>query len=216
MYTPKLFAQPDESQLRALIADYPLAALTFMASHSLQACHVPLYLVQKTAGSYVLRGHIAKANKMWRDADASVPALAIFQGPQCYITPNWYPSKHQHGKAVPTWNYTSVHMTGEMRLVQNDIAWKMDMLEQLTSNNEATEPKPWSIHDAPADYIEKLLNAIVGLEIEVNKVEATWKLSQNQSAENYAGVLEGLANSDKLGTDDMLAFMQKYQANLDV
>jgi transcriptional regulator len=142
-----------------------------------------------------LRGHISRANAQWRDFTPSVEALAIFSGPQHYITPNWYPEKQETGKVVPTWNYVVVHAYGHMKVIE-DGEWLMTHLQKLTSIHEAESPVPWKINDAPADYIASQIKGIVGLEMDIERLEGKWKVSQNRSAEDRTGVVRGLSELD--------------------
>jgi transcriptional regulator len=137
-----------------------------------------------------LRGHVARANPVWRAA-ADTEVLAVFQGPQAYITPSWYPSKAETAKVVPTWNYAVVHMHGRLRITE-DSAWLRALVERLTDTHEAARAQRWQVGDAPADYIEMMLRAIVGIEIEVTRLQGKWKVSQNRTAADRGGVAAGL------------------------
>lgn len=135
--------------------------------------------------------HFARANPHWRAITEDTPALLVCTGPQAYIHPGWYAAKAEHGKVVPTWNYSSVHLTGRARVIE-DAAWLRDAVERLTDRHEAGFVDRWHVHDAPATYIDGMLKAIVGVELRVHRVEAKAKLSQNRSAEDRRGVIEGL------------------------
>lgn len=212
MFIPKKFEQNDESQLIELVSNYPFAALVCTSHSGLEATHIPLYLVEMPEGKQVLKGHIARANTLWEIVEKQSSVLVIFQGPQSYVSPNFYPTKKEHGKAVPTWNYVSVHIKGEISFI-NDAEWKLDMLARLTDKLEAEEASPWKVSDAPKDYIEKQLGGIVGIEIMVNSIEGQWKLSQNQPAQNQAGVIEGLAESLRYGAGTMSDLMKHSGGN---
>jgi transcriptional regulator len=134
---------------------------------------------------------MARANPHWKSIDPGAPALAVVTGPQAYVSPAWYPSKDEHGRVVPTWNYTAVHFTGRVE-VHQDAGWLLDAVTHLTTLNEQRRDGPWSVADAPERYIEKQLRAIVGVEFAVEKVEGKAKLSQNRSEEDHAGVMDGL------------------------
>jgi transcriptional regulator len=140
---------------------------------------------------------------LWRKA-ADSDVLAIFHGPQAYITPSWYETKREHGKAVPTWNYVVVHARGRLRAI-DDPAWLRRQLEDLVARHEAGFAKPWQISDAPPDYIDKMLAAIVGIEIVISEITGKWKVSQNQPGVNRAGVVAGLRGQ---GSDDALAIAE--------
>ena len=149
----------------------------------------------------ILRGHISRANPQWREFDQSIEALAIFAGPQHYITPNWYPEKAEDGKVVPTWNYAVVHAYGTIRIIE-DPAWLLNHLKSLTTQHEAASPRPWAVTDAPEDYIASQIRGIVGLEIPVSRLEGKWKVSQNKSDHTRQSIEHGL---EDLGTSASLA-----------
>jgi transcriptional regulator len=148
-----------------------------------------------------LRGHISRANTQWRDYTPSVEALAIFSGPQHYITPAWYPEKQETGKVVPTWNYVVVHAYGYLQVIE-DGEWLMAHLKSLTKTHEADFAIPWQVEDAPADYIASMAKGIVGLEMAIERLEGKWKVSQNRSERDRDGVAKGLA---ELNTTESLA-----------
>jgi transcriptional regulator len=135
--------------------------------------------------------HMARANQHWRSVRPDSPALAIVAGPQAYVSPSWYATKHEHGKVVPTWNYSAVHLSGTLT-VHDDPEWLRDLVTRLTDLHESVRPDPWAVTDAPATYVDKQLRAIVGLELRIVQVEAKAKLSQNRSADDRAGVVAGL------------------------
>jgi transcriptional regulator len=151
--------------------------------------------VDPTAGPLgVLRGHVARANPVWKAHRSDVEAMAVFQGPQCYITPSYYATKAATGKVVPTWNYATVHAYGPLRAIE-DAAWLRRFVEQLTGRHEAARPAgevPWQVGDAPGDFIDAMLKAIVGIELPIARLEGKWKVSQNRPAEDRAGVVAGL------------------------
>ncbi|WP_395373602.1 FMN-binding negative transcriptional regulator [Marinicella sp. W31] len=202
MYLPSHFSEEDPKVLRSLIETHPLATVVTRQSGGLHADHIPMLL---SANSTVLSGHIAKANNLWREAD-NTEVLVIFQGPDGYVSPNWYPSKKEHGKVVPTWNYCVVHVRGKIHFI-DDRSWKLNFLNQLTDQNERKQSTPWSVSDAPEDYTERLLEAIIGLEVCVESMLGKYKLSQNQSPLNYAGVVEGL-QQQSAHTDGLVDMMR--------
>ena len=192
MYLPKHFEQQDEQAMAQLLQLHPLATLAWQAGDGLSAEHLPL-LWERGPGDGAhgtLRGHVARANPVWRAA-ADTAVLAVFQGPQAYITPSWYPSKAETAKVVPTWNYAVVHMHGRLRITE-DAAWLRALVERLTDTHEAARAQRWQVGDAPADYIEMMLRAIVGIEIEVTRLQGKWKVSQNRTAADRGGVAAGL------------------------
>ena len=190
MYQPDLFRVDDVAQMHALMRARPLAALISDGALGLYASHLPTVL--KEEGPFgVIECHLARANPHCEDL-AGGEALMIFQGSDGYITPNWYPSKFQHGKVVPTWNYCAVHAYGVLQ-IHHDTGWIRAQVEALTAWQESASPQPWSVADAPHDYVEAMLKQIVGVEIAITRLYGKWKLSQNQPERNRAGVIEGLA-----------------------
>ncbi|MGA0033968.1 MAG: FMN-binding negative transcriptional regulator [Burkholderiales bacterium] len=192
MYQPAAFREERVGVLHELIRAHPLATLVTHAGGPLEANHLPLLLAPEPAPFGTLRGHVARANPLWRQAHAGHEALAVFLGPQAYVTPSWYPSKREAGKVVPTWNYAVVHAYGPL-VIHDDPVWLRDLVSRLTDQQEAPLAQPWGIADAPGDYIEQMLRAIVGIEIPVVRLEGKWKVSQNRSAADRAGVAAGLA-----------------------
>ena len=190
MYIPKHFEQSNPQALQDLIRSAPLASLVTLGTQGLNANPIPLYF-QANNSLGLLQGHVARANPIWRDYDVQVEALAIFHGSDAYISPNWYPSKAEHHKEVPTWNYIVLNVYGHLR-VQDDPVWLRGFLEKLTAQQEANFAKPWQLTDAPEDYLQKMLKAIVGIELEITRWEGKWKLSQNKAIPEYQGVIAGL------------------------
>lgn len=200
MYSPKHFKMDDPSVMRDFIRAHPLATVVQNTAEGLQANHIPLQLVEaeaEAAGEHEwrLRGHVARANPLWQDALHSPEVLLIFTGADAYVSPNWYPSKAVDGKAVPTWNYAVVHVRGVLS-VHEDADWLRGALQDLTAEHEAgvsvNKSQAWQLSDAPAEYIEHMLRAVVGIEVRITSMEAKFKVSQNQSVENRAGVVAGL------------------------
>ena len=194
MYQPAHFIEQDADALLALMTAAPLATLV-RGGAELAADILPLE-VERVGNGWRITGHVARANPLWREA-AGQPVLAVFQGPQAYVSPNWYPSKFQHGKAVPTWNYTMVQAHGTLRAIE-DTEWLRAFVTRLTERHESGRPVPWHVADAPPDYIDAMLKAIVGIEIEVTRLEGKFKLSQNRSAEDRTGVVLGLESDASL------------------
>jgi transcriptional regulator len=184
MFLPTTFNETRREVITDLMRAHPFATVIVQAAGNLAANHLPL----QTDGD-VLRGHIARGNELV--ALNGAPVLAIFHGPEGYISPNWYPSKHETGREVPTWNYAVVHVHGRLRVI-DDAGWMRNFLRTLTDHHEASEPQPWFIDDAPSDYTEKLLRGVVGIEISIERLEAKFKLGQNKSTENRHGVIAGL------------------------
>jgi len=190
MYTPAHFEETRLEVLHTLVRTHPLATLVVMSADGLLANHIPLYLRQEgPLGSLV--GHIARANPLWTQMDSTVEALAIFQGPQHYISPGWYATKQEHGRVVPTWNYAVVHGKGPL-LFHHEAPWIRQLLVDLTTQQESVMPSPWSVDDAPRDYTDALLRALVGIEIPLTSLQGKWKVSQNQPAVNQHSVVTAL------------------------
>lgn len=206
MYTPKHFEEPRIEVMHELMRARPLATLVTLTSNGLNANHIPLHLADAPAPFGTLRGHVARANPLWRDFAKDVEVLAIFHGPDCYITPSWYATKQETGKIVPTWNYAVVHAYGTLRVI-DDASWVRAQLEALTDHNEASFAQPWSVSDAPHEYTEKLIKAIVGFEIVITRLSGKWKVSQNQPAKNQASVIEELRNSGLHDAAEMAALV---------
>jgi len=194
MYIPRQFEEPRVDVMHALIRAQPLATLVTLSSGGLNANHIPLHLAESPAPFGTLQGHVARANPILSDLNSEIESLAVFHGPNAYITPSWYATKKETGKVVPTWNYAVVHAYGFLRIV-DDAAWLRAQLEALTAHNEAQFAEPWTVSDAPDEYIEKLMTAIVGIEMVITKLSGKWKVSQNQPAQNQAGVVAGLEAS---------------------
>lgn len=194
MYVPAQFEETRGEVLAALMRAHPLATLVTMSADAacgFDANHLPLEYDPLPAPFGTLRGHVARANPVWRVSSGTTQALAVFQGPHAYISPSWYPSKREAGKAVPTWNYAVVHAHGPLRCIEDPERLRT-LLGKLTDHHETGRHHPWKIADAPADYIEQLLNAIVGIEMPVARLVGKWKLSQNRSAQDRIGVIGGL------------------------
>ena len=210
MYQPAHFNESDADTLLALMRAHPLATL-IRGGAELTADILPLQ-VERVGDGWRVTGHVARANPLWREAGGQ-PVLLLFQGPQAYVSPNWYPSKFQHGKAVPTWNYTMVQVHGTLRAIE-DAEWLRGFVTRLTERHEGGRAVPWHVADAPPDYLDAMLKAIVGIEIEVTRVEGKFKLSQNRSAEDRTGVVLGLesdATQERQPEADALA--QAMQAD---
>jgi transcriptional regulator len=204
MYSPAHFAETRLEVLSELIRAQPLATLVSQCPQGLTADHIPLQWHPEPAPFGRLRGHVARANPLWREADRTTDVLAVFSGPQAYITPAWYATKAETGRVVPTWNYIAVHASGRLN-VTDDPRWLRQQIEALTAQQEAGLAVPWQVDDAPNDYIDTLLRNIVGIEIIVTKLQGKWKVSQNQPAKNRAAVVHGLATSAASDSQAMAA-----------
>lgn len=193
--------------MHELIRAQPLATLVTLSSSGLTANHIPLHLCPSPPPFGVLHGHVARANPILNDLPSDIESLAIFHGPQAYITPSWYATQKETGKVVPTWNYAVVHAYGFLRLVDNPV-WLRAHLDGLTLHNEASFSDPWAVSDAPQEYIEKIMAHIIGIELVITKLWGKWKVSQNQSSQNQAGVVAGLRTSDLPGALGMAELIE--------
>lgn len=206
MYRPAAFRQDDLTALHAQIESTGLALLTSNGPAGLQATHLPLLLAAEDGEFGTLYGHFARANPHWQALDGQ-EALAVFSGPDAYVHPGWYPGKAEHGRVVPTWNYIAVHAWGPVETF-DEPARLLELLARLTARHEAGRPKPWSLNDAPTEYIERQLRAIVGFALPIRRLEGQWKLSQNRQVADRAGVREGLAASDNPRDRELAARME--------
>jgi len=207
MYLPSHFEERRPAVLHGLLHTHPLGLLITRGDAGLAADPLPFLLDAARGPHGTLRCHVARANPVWRDADGQ-DALVVFQGPQAYVSPGWYASKAASGKVVPTWNYVMVQARGRMRTV-DDPAWLRTLVGELTVRHEAPQAVPWQVSDAPADYIDTMLKAIVGIEIELVSLVGKWKVSQNRPAADRAGVVHALQAQ---AHDAALAMAQQVQA----
>lgn len=207
MYSPSAFAEHDLLQLHLQILDSRLATLVTYGEQGLQASHLPVLLNPEQGPNGTLYGHLARANPQWQELEAGAEALVIFAGADAYVSPSFYPSKAEHGKVVPTWNYLAVHAYGSAE-VFSDANRLRDLVSALTDRHEAGHAQPWRVDDAPAHYIDGMLKAIVGFALPIQRLEGKRKLSQNRSTADIAGVREGLAASPDLH-DQTLAHLMR-------
>ena len=191
MYLPKHFEERDPERLRSFIKHYPLGSLVTATESGLDANHIPFLCADTGNAAGTLHGHIARANPLWREVVRDATALVIFRGPDGFISPTWYPSKRENARVVPTWNYAVVHVHGVLRFV-DDPAWVRSHVEALTREHEGKRDAPWAVTDAPADFIEKMVAAVVGVEISITRLVGKWKVSQNRSISDRVGVVEAL------------------------
>lgn len=209
MYVPKHFEERDITVLHALIRSHPLGGWVTQAEGALVVNHIP-FLVDSEKGEHgTLVGHVARANPVWKSFSREMASLVIFQGPQGYISPSWYPSKHEHGKAVPTWNYAVVHAQGLPRAIE-DKDWLLQHVTRLSGVHESGQAVPWSVSDAPTDYIEKMLNAIVGIEIPITTLSGKWKVSQNRPLADKLGAIAGLHGRADSNSREVAALIQRH------
>lgn len=199
MYTPAYHAFNDIEKMRAHIAAHSLGAWVCHAHGQLIANHIPFVLDAKHGSHGRLLAHVSRANPVWRQLIGGAPSVVMFMGPSAYITPSWYPGKRQHGKVVPTWNYVTVHAHGMARAME-DTCWILDVLNRLTDTQESQRTEPWKVADAPSAYIDKMLRAVVGIEITIDRVEGRLKVSQDENEQDRRGTVEGLQHSTDAST----------------
>jgi transcriptional regulator len=191
MYLPKHFAETRIEVLHQLMDAHPLGALVTLTARGLEANHIPFAVAPHPQPFGTLRGHIARANPLWRDCATGAKALVIFQGPERYISPSWYVTKSESGEVVPTWNYAVVHANGTLRFI-DDRNWLRGLVENLTDRHERDRGDPWTVTDAPQAFIDQQLGAIIGVEITIERLIGKWKVSQNRPDRDRDGVVEGL------------------------
>jgi transcriptional regulator len=194
MYNPKHFEQNNLTVVGELIKHFPLGTLITRDGEALEANHIPFMLEGDLSPGTKLIGHVAKGNPVWQTANPEAESLVVFQGPSAYITPNWYPSKLEHHKVVPTYNYAVAHVYGWLT-VSHDPAVKRQVVTDLTEKMELRRNSTWRVADAPADYLAMMLEAIVAIELTIIRVQAKWKVSQNRNESDRMGVAKGLANT---------------------
>jgi len=202
MYRPSVFREDRAEVLHDAIRAHPLGTLITAGSSGLIANVIPFSLRVSDSGE-VLCGHLARANEQIVALREGTPALIVFQGPQGYVSPSWYPTKREHGKAVPTWNYVIVQARGIPHII-DDPEWLLSQIGELTDAHENGREEPWSVNDAPASFVQTLLKGIVGLEIPVDFLEGKWKVSQNQPEQNRLGVVAGLRNDGNSALADLV------------
>jgi transcriptional regulator len=191
MYVPPHFAPEDRAAIYRMIRSARLATLVTLGSEGMEASHVPVLLDEEEGDRAAIRGHLARANPQWRRSSAETPALAIFLGPDAYVSPTWYQTKRETGKVVPTWNYLAVHAYGRVEFFE-DADRLRAIVTALTQRHEGSRADPWAVSDAPADYIAAQLRGIIGFRLEIDRLEGKWKLSQNRPAVDRQGVVAGL------------------------
>jgi transcriptional regulator len=205
VYVPPLFKEDRIDVLHDAIRRTGLATLVTLAADGLIASHVPMLLDPDPAPYGTLIGHLARPNPQARDAVPGVQALAIFQGPDVYITPSWYATKRENGKVVPTWNYVAIHAHGPVEFF-DDTERLRDVVTRLTEREEQARADPWAVSDAPAAFIDGMLKGIVGFALPIARLEGKWKMSQNRPAQDRAGVVAGL---EQQGREDVAALVPR-------
>jgi len=209
MYTPASFRQEDLPTLHQQMVQTPLAIVLSHDESGLQASHLPLLLVPGEGRFGTLKGHFAKANPQWQTLQTGAEVLVIFPGEQAYISPGYYPSKAEHGKAVPTWNYIAIHAHGRAETF-DDPERLRQLLTELTHRHEQGRAQPWTIDEAPPAYIDSMLRAIVGFELPIERIEGKWKLGQNRDKTDYDNVRANLAGSGLANEAELAARMAPH------
>ncbi|MFZ9378252.1 MAG: FMN-binding negative transcriptional regulator [Burkholderiaceae bacterium] len=204
MYIPAHFAIKHTQDLHAIIRAHPLGALVTLGPEGLDANHIPFELDASQGEQGLLTAHVARANPVWQQCKGSVDVLVIFRGNQSYISPNWYPSKHETHRQVPTWNYEVVHVRGRLTVMDEE-KFVRGVVARLTREHEVNEPRPWKMGDSPPDYIDGMLRAIVGIEIEIKRIEGKAKLSQNRENRDRLNAADVLITH---GNDDLARAMR--------
>jgi transcriptional regulator len=207
MYQPPQFEESRPGVLHQLMRDHPLGLLITQGAEGIATDPLPFLFDANRGPHGTLRCHVARANPVWRTARTDVDSVVVFQGPQAYVSPGWYATKAQTGKVVPTWNYVIVQARGRLKVI-DDPVWLRRLLGELTERHEAPQTAPWRVDDAPADYIDSLLKAIVGIEIELSTLVGKWKVSQNRSAADRDGIVQGLSAQ---GHDEAVAMAREVR-----
>ena len=195
MYQPPHFREDDLAVQHALIRAHPLGLLVTVGSAGIEANPIPFVLDSAASSLGLLKAHLSRANPQWRTFDPEQEALVVFQGPETYITPSWYAAKREHGKVVPTWNYAIVQAHGRLT-IRDDPDWLLRQIGAMTDAQEAPRAEPWAVSDAPPPFVAAQLKGIVGIEIEIARIEGKWKVSQNRAEADRLGVSAGLRLSD--------------------
>ncbi|KVR81388.1 FMN-binding negative transcriptional regulator [Burkholderia vietnamiensis] len=203
MYVPADFAESNPDALRELIVQHPFGTLVTHGANGLDANHLPLELLPRDGGLGELHAHVARANPLWQEVENGDDVLVIFRAGDAYISPNWYPSKHVAHRQVPTWNYVVVHAYGRIT-VRDDEKFVRGVVARLTRTHEASQPVPWKMADAPKDYLDALLQSIVGLQIEITRLVGKRKLSQTKAADDIRGAADALIANGQVAIGDAM------------
>ncbi|MBN8726093.1 MAG: FMN-binding negative transcriptional regulator [Xanthomonadales bacterium] len=205
MYLPPLFAESRPEELHRIVREHPFAMLVTQRPSCLEADHLPFLLDADRGPLGTLLAHVARANPVWQEVQDGDAVLVVFRGAHGYISPNWYPSKQETHRHVPTWNYELVHAHGRIR-IRNDERFLRGVVGRLTRIHEADQPRPWRVSDAPADYLAEELAHIVGIEVELTRIEGKRKLSQNREARDFDGTAQAL---ESRGRQDLADAMRR-------
>lgn len=213
MYVPDHFREDDTQKLQQYIRQYGFGLLIAADQEGIEANHLPFLLAGDEPGSLgMLQCHLARNNPAWQRLGDGDEVLVVFQGPNAYISPSWYPSKAETGRVVPTWNYLAVHARGRTRVIE-DAAWLNEHLRQLTHQHESERAEPWTLDDAPRDFIDRLTRGIVGIEIRLDTLTGKLKASQNQPEQNRKGVRAGLQGQGGPEGSAMADFISSMESN---
>ena len=212
MYVPSQFEETRVPALHAAIRAAGLATIVTDGPGGLEANHLPVLLDAGRGPLGTLVGHVAKANRVWQGCPDGRRALAVFLGPDAYVTPSWYPTKGRTGEVVPTWNYVAVHAHGALRFFEDERRL-LALVTALTERHEAGRAERWAVTDAPEPYVRAMLRGIVGFELAVERLEGKWKMSQNRSADDRAGVAEGLAREGRAEVAALVAGVSGPEEN---
>lgn len=208
MYVPKHFEETSVPVLHGLMRAHPLGTLVTLTGQGFSANHIPFEVDPESGPFGTLRGHVARGNALWRDHAPEIEVLVIFQGPDAYISPAWYATKQETAKVVPTWNYAVVHAHGPLKIIE-DRLWLRRLVERLTNQHEASRDNPWKVSDAPADYIDRQLAAIVGLEIPITRLVGKWKVSQNRPPQDQKSVAAALEKCGRESTSAIATLVRR-------
>jgi transcriptional regulator len=214
MYQPPHFREDRLEVQHALIRAHPLGLLVTFGATGLVANPIPFTLAASASPLGTLRAHLSRANPQWREFDPAQEALVVFQGVETYITPSWYEAKREHGKVVPTWNYATVQAYGRMKVV-DDSEWLLRQITAMTAAQEAGRAEPWAVSDAPAAFLAAQMKGIIGVEIEITRIEGKWKVSQNRPETDRLGVSAGLRQSDDEASRQMADLVDAQGARPD-
>ena len=204
MYLPPHFAENSAEELQRIMRESPLGALVTHTGTGFDANHIPWELDAERGTLGTLQGHVARANPLWREVPDGSAVLVIFRGSEGYISPSWYPSKHETHRHVPTWNYEVVHAHGKLRII-DDERFVRGIVSRLTRRHEAAEPRPWKMGDAPSDYLGQMLTMIVGVEVEITRLEGKRKLGQNREARDVQGAVHALRERGRTQLGEAMA-----------
>ncbi|MEP7029152.1 MAG: FMN-binding negative transcriptional regulator [Candidatus Eisenbacteria bacterium] len=209
MYLPRRYEVTDLGTLHEFVREHPLGAWIRQQDGELVADHIP-FLLEPSKGEFgTLYGHVARANPAWKALAPDRPSLVLFQGADAYVTPTWYPGKSEHGRVVPTWNYAVVHATGVARAI-DDAEWLREHVGRMTDTQERNEALPWRVSDAPEEYVRKMVEGIVGVEIPLTRLVGKWKVSQNRDDADRAGVIAGLTGRGDDASRAMAAMVRAH------